>query len=468
MAISRPFLLALLGLALLGATVFAVQNARDASTADPAPAAQQSQPQQQAAQPQPATPAGLTAEDALAAAFAGDQKVKSGRFEVSLTADGFQGAPGVNGASVEIGGTFQGQGTSEMPKFDIDLKIAAAGEQEEVGAVSLGDRGFVTRGERSYTVPDTVMRGLTRGRTEIAEYAREPQPKLSVAGFDVGGWLTDPKVAGTEQMDGVEVTHVTANLDPARFVDGIVQVAGQGSGIPEGAYLDEAARNRATLERVLGKPDVDVYVGEDRILRRLTIAANLNLAAAGEWAEGARGGKVVLDARLSEVNQPQQIAAPKSPGSESLQSTFGRSEALNAAGMMAVGALMIQQPGLAGARAGDFSFDEITGGPVALTDNPQKAAKAVKAHKKVVIFFRNPKGLDDRLVARSVRELDRSSNAVVLTDDVEAVESYGKLVEDLGVSQSPSIVVIDRTGEAQLIEGYVDTKALAQVVADAR
>ncbi|HLM10166.1 MAG TPA: hypothetical protein VK307_10670, partial [Thermoleophilaceae bacterium] len=41
MALSRPLLLAVLGVALLAATVFAVQNARDKAADDPAPVAQQ-------------------------------------------------------------------------------------------------------------------------------------------------------------------------------------------------------------------------------------------------------------------------------------------------------------------------------------------------------------------------------------------------------------------------------------------
>ena len=71
-------------------------------------------------------------------------------------------------------------------------------------------------------------------------------------------------------------------------------------------------------------------------------------------------------------------------------------------------------------------------------------------------------------MARSLRAVERDSNAVVLTDHVDAVERYGKLVEDLGVSQTPSVVLIDTTGEARLIEGFIDTSSLTQAVADTR
>jgi hypothetical protein len=468
MAISRPFLLALLGAVLLGATFFAVQSARNSTGDDTAPAAQQSHPADQQPAPAPASePAGLSAEDALAAAFAGDQKVESGRFSVRLSAEDFKGLPQIDGAFIEVGGRFEGQGTKEMPEFDIDIDIAAPGERLRVGAISLGDKGFLTQGERAYVVPDSVMQTIADARTEVAGYASEPQPKLSVVGFDVGGWVTDPEVVGTETMDGVEVTHVTGKLDASRFVDGLSQF-GPGSDLPEADYLDEVAKNKAMLQRVIGEPQVDVYVGEDRILRRLAVEADLNLAAIGEGAGGARDGKVLLDVRLSEVNKPQTITAPDDPRDGPLQQGFERVEAINAANMMGVGALMIQQPGLAGARANDFEFSELTGGSAPLTNNPQRAARAVADGKKVAILFQNPDGLDDRAMRDVMRQLDARTRAVVLTDDVDAVDRYGSMVEDLGVSQTPAVVLIDRRGNARLIEGYVDTDTLAQAVADAR
>jgi protein-disulfide isomerase len=41
-------------------------------------------------------------------------------------------------------------------------------------------------------------------------------------------------------------------------------------------------------------------------------------------------------------------------------------------------------------------------------------------------------------------------------------------VQDLGVSETPSVVIIDRKGKARLIEGYVDATTLTQAVSDAR
>jgi hypothetical protein len=104
-----------------------------------------------------------------------------------------------------------------------------------------------------------------------------------------------------------------------------------------------------------------------------------------------------------------------------------------------------------------------------VTNSHLKAERAVADNKKVVVFFQNPRALDDRAVADSVKSLDRrTKNVVVLTDDLRNVDRYGKLLENLGVTQAPAIVVIGRSGKASLVEGYVDGSSLAQVVADSR
>jgi len=174
-----------------------------------------------------------------------------------------------------------------------------------------------------------------------------------------------------------------------------------------------------------GEGRLDAWVGSDGVLRRLS--ARLGPPSS------ARGG-VDLELNLTTVNEPQMIEAPADV-----------------------------REGLPGGSLGEFLR-----GVGAGTDNPRKAARAVKSGRKVVILFRNPRGVDDRAVTRSLRTVERRSNALVLTDRVDAVERYGKLVEDLGVSQTPSVVLIDSAGNARLIEGFIDTSSLTQAVADTR
>jgi hypothetical protein len=73
------------------------------------------------------------------------------------------------------------------------------------------------------------------------------------------------------------------------------------------------------------------------------------------------------------------------------------------------------------------------------------------------------------VTSQSVNYLDEHTKKLfVFTDDVANTERYGQLVENLGVTQAPAIVYIDRRGTASLVEGYVDGPSLAQVIADRR
>ena len=120
MALSRPLLLALLGVALLGATVFAVQNARDKAADDPAPVAQQtadpsSTPAPSNSQPSaPASPqellrAGLTPDALESAAFEG---------VLSFTSGGEKNV-------IKTSGAFELGSAKEMPKVDVQLSVAS-------------------------------------------------------------------------------------------------------------------------------------------------------------------------------------------------------------------------------------------------------------------------------------------------------------------------------------------------------
>ena len=133
MALSRPFLLALLGVALLGATFFAVTNARNKAADDSAPAAQQtadpgSTPAQ--ATPEPTAPA--APQELLAAGLTPDA-LESASFNGALS---FKAQGQKN--TVKTSGAFEIGGPKEMPKVDVQVSVDVPGFD--------GSGGFVTTG----------------------------------------------------------------------------------------------------------------------------------------------------------------------------------------------------------------------------------------------------------------------------------------------------------------------------------
>jgi hypothetical protein len=418
MAISRPFLLALLGALLLGSTVLAVQNARTAADGDVAPALVQTDGATAPAK----TSSGPA--DTLRSAF-NLSDLESARFVAKV---GFTG-PSAPAGKFQVSGAFQTGDAKEIPKFNVNLRLSAGRQSAGGGLVSLGDKAYFVRGDTGWRVPAQIWTPL------VATVATGGPGGGAVQGNPLNlhpaNWVRDVKSEGTDTVSGVAAEHVSARVDSQAVVNDLAQAARQ-----SGAELP----GQAAASRAVKRADLDVWVGsDDDILRRFSAQVVF-----------PGGGRLNLDVRLSDVNKPQRIEAPA-------HVRVGAPD--GASGSFA--------EFITGAIAG-FTGSEPTSLAALTSPNPRRAARAVRDHNKVVILFRNPRGLDDRAMVSVMRDVDRRTQALVLTDEVDAVERYGKLVEDLGVSQTPSIVIIDRSGRAQLIEGYVDSNTLTQAVADAR
>src|SRR5215212_4262806 len=267
MALSRPLLLALLGFALLGATVFAVQNARNKGADDSAPVAQKSADQGSA--PAPSTP------DQSAPA-APQELLRAGLTPDALESAAFEGPLSFNSNGernvISSSGAFELGGAKEMPKLDVQLsmrmkslKLNASG-----GFVTTGDRAWFTRGDTGYAVPQETWTKIVDGRKSGAAAAANA-PKLSV---DPSGWLRNVKSEGTEQMDGVQVTHVSGDVNSAKAITDLSKAMSQSSPLPN---AEQRLRRGGLTDGHL-----DAWVRDHKVVRRVS------LAMSGKGAVGRR------------------------------------------------------------------------------------------------------------------------------------------------------------------------------------
>jgi hypothetical protein len=99
---------------------------------------------------------------------------------------------------------------------------------------------------------------------------------------------------------------------------------------------------------------------------------------------------------------------------------------------------------------------------------PSDVARALNAHKIVVLFFYEPAASDDQATRAAVRAVRSAGGGVSLFQDTVAhISDYRRVVGSLGVSQSPAMVVIDHNRNAQLLQGYLDSGTIRQTVRDA-
>jgi hypothetical protein len=235
-------------------------------------------------------------------------------------------------------------------------------------------------------------------------------------------WVRDVKSEGDETVGGVKTEHLSGSLDTQAMLTDLAPAIGkQKAGTPKSATFD-------------------VWVAKsDHLMRRLSVVI-----------VSPHRARMRLDVRLTDVNEPQHVKAP----------AHVRTGVPSGALSPFADLIVRRADRLTGTKS--LSLEALT------SPNPGRAARAVRHHQKVVILFRNKRGLDDQQMMAVVREVDHRTKALILTDPVDAVDRYGKLVQDLGVSETPSVVIIDRSGKARLIEGYVDATTLTQAVTDAR
>jgi hypothetical protein len=465
MAISRPFLLALLGVALLGATVFAVQNARTSADDDAASVAKQ--PAEQAAPapapvPEPAQASGkLSAKDAVAAILSPGQPVDSARFSISYDLRETGGTREHDYG--KLAGTFASEG-SGVPSFD--LRATEHDDEPQGGPANLdfrvmstGDEGYLGSGDKMHELPGQGLQNIGKLRDTLAG-----GPIAKFKEYDLARWTKDVRVVGVDKLDGVDATHVTGKVlagDVAKDITRLMRAEAE----PLGAQADVPPNTQSLARRSVEKAQLDAWVGADRVVRRIRVSVDANFPRQLLEAGDTPRATALIDFRLSQVNDVDPIEAPQNVVDGPAKKTLGE-QADAARGMLAISALVIDAPGgLSGTTYAFLRLDRLS--------DSEKVAKqvlrAVEQNKEVVVFFRNPRALDDKATAQSVKYLDSQTKKVaVFTDDVEHTRSYGKLLENLGVTQAPAIVFINNRGTASLVEGYVDGPSLAQVIADAR
>jgi hypothetical protein len=98
---------------------------------------------------------------------------------------------------------------------------------------------------------------------------------------------------------------------------------------------------------------------------------------------------------------------------------------------------------------------------------PVPVQRALDAKKVVVVLFWNPRGVDDRSVKGSVDRLPRHHGKVaVFSDSVKHLSRYTRITAATNVNQTPTLVIVNRKGQAELQTGWLDYQTIGQYVAN--
>ena len=85
-----------------------------------------------------------------------------------------------------------------------------------------------------------------------------------------------------------------------------------------------------------------------------------------------------------------------------------------------------------------------------------------------MILFWNKNGIDDRSVKKSIDRLSRRGGSVAkFTDTVKHLSRYTRITAAASVGSTPALVVVNRRGQAEVLNGYSDYQTINQFVSNA-
>lgn len=246
--------------------------------------------------------------------------VESGKMNLAVDAN-VEGEKGGK-LDVSVTGPFQSEDEAEYP--ELDLSFSAKGSlggkdiDREGGLTLLGNKAYVAYEGTEYEVDSTTFNFVKsilkqqsgkQGQSSEISACKDALSELELADF-----VENLKSDGSAEVGGTSTTKVSGDLDATAAVEAFStliedptckeQLSAAGP-LPSAAELDKA---KSTVQDSLKSAHVDLYVGDDHIVRRLTAQATI------EPPKGAKAGvkrvELELDLTLTGVNEEQTISAP--------------------------------------------------------------------------------------------------------------------------------------------------------------
>ncbi len=251
------------------------------------------------------------------------QGIESANVDLSLNLKA-AGKEGGN-VAVSLSGPFQGEGKGSLPQLAMTAKAKGNYNGSKIdfdgGLTLLPNSAYVNYEGVEYEVDPTTFSfvestlkqaqresGAETGSAGVAA-CQEELGKLKVADFIEGS-----ANEGSADVDGTATTKVSGELNVSGAIDTVLeavesqacrsQLAAAGPLPTQG----ELAKAKDELGSAVKSAHVDIYVGDDDIVRQISAQAKIEPRKGGS---GPKSVDLEIDLKLTGVNEEQQISAPE-------------------------------------------------------------------------------------------------------------------------------------------------------------
>jgi hypothetical protein len=244
--------------------------------------------------------------------------VESGTLDLSLgvNAEGDEGGD----IDVSLSGPFEaGAAKDSLPQLAMTATASGTVEGDAVdfdgGLTLLTDRAYVNYEGTEYEVDPTTFGFVKSGFEQAtnqqgAEGADSEACQKAAAGLKFGDFADNLASDGSADVDGTDTTKVSGDLNVGSAIDAIIELTENSacSAQLEAAGplpLSELEDARSELTSSVKKAHIDVYVGDDDIIRK--VAAEVTVEPKDSKNEKV---EVSFEMSLSGVNEDAEISAP--------------------------------------------------------------------------------------------------------------------------------------------------------------
>jgi hypothetical protein len=221
---------------------------------------------------------------------------------------------------VSLSGPFEAGEKGDLPELAMTATAKGTVKDEAVDfkgdLTLLSDRAYVGFNGKEYEVDPTTFGFVKSGLEEAQQQGGEGAGAGDVTacqeaaeGLKVADFVDNLTNEGSADVDGTDTTKVSGDLNTAGAVDAVIKLTENPacSSQLEAAGplpLSELESAKAELTSAIKKAHVDVYVGDDDIIRKFAAELTVEPKDSGEKVE------VTAELTLGGVNEEQEISAP--------------------------------------------------------------------------------------------------------------------------------------------------------------
>jgi hypothetical protein len=239
--------------------------------------------------------------------------IESADLELSLGID-VSGGEGGN-VDTEVEGPFQAVGKGQLPELDMSAEVKGSTNgkdfDKEAGLALVPNKASVSFEGEDYEVDPTTYSFIESAVNQANSHGETPTEastacQEAAAGIPLSNFVENLTNDGGSDVGGTETTKVSGDLDVPGAIDQILKLVEdpacssslESAGPLPLGQLEEA---KGEVEKALKGAHVVVYVGEDKIVRKLEAEFSIEPKASAEKVH------IDLDLTLNGVNEEQEI-----------------------------------------------------------------------------------------------------------------------------------------------------------------